>query len=121
MNDETVEHYAQRAPEFDAVYTLPLWQDDLRVLEALVAGFFKARRVFEVACGTGYWTRHAARHARSVHGVDLNEAPLALARARAYEGGTVTFARRDAYALSPGPARFDGGVAAFWLSHVDLT
>src|SRR5262249_36987352 len=54
---DMVSYYAQRAPEYDRIYDLPLWQDDLRRLEALTSRVFAGRRVFETACGTGYWTR----------------------------------------------------------------
>ena len=54
----------------------------------------------------------------TVHAEDVNAETLSLARARRYGPAPVTFARADAYA--PGPGRFDGALAAFWLSHVDL-
>jgi demethylmenaquinone methyltransferase/2-methoxy-6-polyprenyl-1,4-benzoquinol methylase len=72
-----------------------------------------------VACGTGYWTRHAAERARTVHATDVNADTLALARGKTYPPG-VTFEERDAYAPAAGPAGHDAGLAALWLSHVDL-
>jgi len=84
-----------------------------------VPAFFADRRVLEVACGTGYWTRVAAGRAKSVHATDVNDDTLALARAKTY-AAPVAFERRDAYAPAAGPARHDAGLAALWLSHVDL-
>ena len=72
-----------------------------------------------MACGTGYWTRVAAERAQRVHATDVNDDTLALARAKRY-AAPVIFERRDAYAAAAGPARHDAGLAALWLSHVDL-
>jgi demethylmenaquinone methyltransferase/2-methoxy-6-polyprenyl-1,4-benzoquinol methylase len=114
-----IAYYAQRAAEYERTYEIPRWQDDLAWIRTRLPAFFADRRVFEVACGTGYWTRHAAERARSVHATDVNEDTLALAWAKTYPAG-VTFEQRDAYAPAAGPARHDAGLAALWLSHVDL-
>jgi demethylmenaquinone methyltransferase/2-methoxy-6-polyprenyl-1,4-benzoquinol methylase len=112
-------YYAARAAEYDRIYDLPAWQPALAALRALIADRFARRRVYEVACGTGYWTVELARVAARVHATDVNEATLALARARPWPRGNVTFERRDAYAPSPAGRGFDAGVAGFWVSHVD--
>ena len=119
MTQEMTAYYARRAAEYERVYTGPRWQDDLARLRPRVTEFFAGRRVFEVACGTGYWTHVAAARARAVLATDLNDDTLAIARAKPY-AAPVTFERRDAYAPAAGPARFDAGLAGLWLSHVDL-
>ena len=118
--DETSRYYAERAAEYERIYDLPPWQDDLRRLEAQVSRLFAGRRVFETACGTGYWTRHIARSAAEVYATDANAATLAIARARDYGPAAVRFEERDAYLAGSGAASFDGGYAGLWLSHVDL-
>ena len=119
MTQEMTAYYARRAAEYERVYTSPRWQDDLAVLRPRVGDFFTGRRVFEVACGTGYWTHVAADRARAVHASDVNDDTLALARAKTY-AAPVSFERRDAYAPPATAERFDAGLAGFWLSHVDL-
>jgi demethylmenaquinone methyltransferase/2-methoxy-6-polyprenyl-1,4-benzoquinol methylase len=119
MTREMITYYAQRAAEYERIYDKDTWQDDLDWIRTRLPGFFAGRRVFEAACGTGYWTRYAAERARSVHATDINSDTLALARTKTY-AAPVTFEKRDAYAPAAGPARHDAGLAAFWLSHVDL-
>jgi demethylmenaquinone methyltransferase/2-methoxy-6-polyprenyl-1,4-benzoquinol methylase len=119
MTREMTAYYARRAAEYERVYATPRWQDDLAALRPRVTDFFAGRRVFEVACGTGYWTHVAAERARAVRATDVNDDTLALARAKAY-AAPVSFERRDAYAPADTPERFDAGLAALWLSHVDL-
>jgi len=119
MTEEVTRYYARRAREYERVYEMPAWQPGLAELRRRVPAVFGARRVFEVACGTGYWTEIVAAVAKSVHATDVNAETLARARARPYARGNVTFAVRDAYARSDEPPRCDAGLAGLWLSHVD--
>ena len=116
--NEMERYYAERAAEYDRVYSHPAWASDLPRLGARIEALFPGRRVFEVACGTGYWTERVARVAVRVHAEDLNAETLTLARRRPYAPAAVTLAQQDAYI--PGIGGFDGGLAALWLSHVDL-
>jgi len=118
--DETTVYYERRAGEYDRIYGLAHWQRDLAVLDDVVATFAAGRRVLEAACGTGYWTQCLARTAAYVCAVDVNGATLEVARTRAYEPGAVSFVQADVYRALPLAARFDGGFAGLWLSHVDV-
>jgi demethylmenaquinone methyltransferase/2-methoxy-6-polyprenyl-1,4-benzoquinol methylase len=119
MTEEMTRYYACRAGEYERVYDIPAWQPGIAEMRRRVTTTFAARDVFEVACGTGYWTERLAAVARSVHATDLSDETLTLARARPYPRGNVTFATRDAYAFAEGPPRWDAGFAGLWLSHVD--
>lgn len=66
MTEEMTRYYARRAGEYERVYTLPAWQPGIAELRRRVAALFAGRRVFEVACGTGYWTELLAAIASSV-------------------------------------------------------
>ena len=112
-----VDYYRASAPHFDGVYAKPERQDDLRELEAMVGAEFAGRRVLEVACGTGYWTRFIATSALDVICVDAAPEMLAQARRR-ISARNVRFVDGDAYALSPDLGNFDGAFAGFFLSHV---
>ena len=120
MNIETsmADYYAQRAAEYERIYERPERQDDLRRLREFVEHTFSGAHVFEVACGTGYWTAVAARSAASIVATDINEEVLTIARAKPIGPATVGFRREDAYALAQHPEQFNAGLAAFWWSHV---
>jgi SAM-dependent methyltransferase len=120
MTQEMVQYYAERAAEYDKIYDIPPWRNGIRALQQRVPPFFAGRRVYEVACGTGYWTQYVAQQAVSVYATDINEAPLTIARSRPYARGEVTFRRADAYTASDVSERFDAGFAGFWFSHVDV-
>ncbi len=135
-------YYAQRAATYERVYFKPERQTDLRTMEAALAAPFAGRHVLEIACGTGWWTPHGARDARSWLATDLNPETMAIAQAKALPA-CVQFARVDAYTLaelgarsldaaesggapsfdaaeSGGAPSFDAAFAGCWWSHVPL-
>ena len=65
-------YYAARAAEYDRLYRKPERQDDLQELARFVEDQFAGAHVFEVACGTGYWTEIVARAAASIVATDIN-------------------------------------------------
>jgi SAM-dependent methyltransferase len=117
-SDPLLTYYARRAQEYERVYSKPERQDDLRSIEAWLPKQFDGRHVLEVACGTGWWTPHGARDARSWLATDINDETMALAREKPLPP-CVRFARADAFDLrhvEGGP--FDAAFAGFWWSHV---
>jgi demethylmenaquinone methyltransferase/2-methoxy-6-polyprenyl-1,4-benzoquinol methylase len=114
------DYYARRAAYYERVYFKPERQADLRDMEAWLAGPFAGRYVLEVACGTGWWTPHGARHAAHWLATDLNPETLAVARSKALPA-CVELATVDAYTLAEvGDRRFDAAFAGCWWSHVPL-
>lgn len=120
MSSETsmAGYYADRAQEYERIYHKPERQADLQRLRGLVEREFSNADVFEVACGTGYWTEILARSVASIFATDINEEVLAVARSKAMDAQRVRFQRADAYALPVLPRRFTGGFSGFWWSHV---
>ena len=114
------DYYRRRAPEYEETYARPERQTDLVVLREHVAMRFAARRVLDVACGTGYWSASIAREAMSLVGVDANESALALARSKQLRTSTgdAQFIEGDAYALVKKLGRFDAAFVGFFWSHV---
>jgi demethylmenaquinone methyltransferase/2-methoxy-6-polyprenyl-1,4-benzoquinol methylase len=124
MADDVVQgmqrYYVERAPIYERVYFKPERQGDLRSIEAWLPGPFAGRSVLEVACGTGWWTPHAARDARAWLATDLSPETLALARAKPLPA-CVRLASMDAYSFAEiGQQTFDGAFAGCWWSHVPL-
>jgi demethylmenaquinone methyltransferase/2-methoxy-6-polyprenyl-1,4-benzoquinol methylase len=117
-----LDYYSRRAAEYEAVYEKPERQGDLAELGRLVASLFAGRRVLELACGTGWWTRRIAPVAESVLATDASEAMLGEARRHCAGLLAVTFRNVDAFALPAGLAppsgRFDAHFAGFLWSHV---
>lgn len=113
-------YYARRAAVYERVYAKPERQADLRAMEAALPAPFAGRRVLEVACGTGWWTPHGARHAASWLATDLNPETLEVARHKRLPA-CVEFATVDAYTFAGlDGRRFDAAFAGFWWSHVPL-
>jgi demethylmenaquinone methyltransferase/2-methoxy-6-polyprenyl-1,4-benzoquinol methylase len=111
-------YYAQRAAEYERVYTKPERQPDLALLRKRIPMLLADRVVYEVACGTGYWTQFIAPAARSIFATDFNEDVLAVARTKPVPEDRVFYATADAFNLPPPPVRCDAGFAGFWWSHL---
>jgi demethylmenaquinone methyltransferase/2-methoxy-6-polyprenyl-1,4-benzoquinol methylase len=117
--DSMQRYYAQRASEYERIYDKPERQADIAAVKAWLPAQFEGRRVLEVACGTGYWTPHAATQCASWTATDVNDEVLALARTKPLPHERVDFRLADAYALDL-PRQFDAAFAGFWWSHVPL-
>ncbi|HXB57111.1 MAG TPA: methyltransferase domain-containing protein [Vicinamibacteria bacterium] len=113
-------YYDRRAPEYDDWYTgeglfaareRPGWEEERAAVIRLVAGLPPAR-VLDVACGTGYLTRHLQG---AVLGLDQSAAMLSVARGRAPRASWV---RGDALALPFPDRRFDRVFVAHFYGHL---
>jgi SAM-dependent methyltransferase len=113
-----VGYYSARAGEYEKVYAKRERQADLRQLHDIVRSFSASRRVLDVACGTGYWTRTLAAEATLVTGCDLSERVLAIARESQPAHTPASFVLGDAFALESVPGEFDAAFVGFWWSHM---
>lgn len=91
---------------------------ELGAIEEAMRQALKGRRVLEVACGTGYWTKIAAEVASHVVALDISPKTLAVAQSRALPPESVEFCLHDAYELASVQGTYNAGLANFWLSHV---
>jgi ubiquinone/menaquinone biosynthesis C-methylase UbiE len=120
MADNLITYYSRRAPEYDAVYEKPERQAELRQLEQWLQQETAGRRVLEVACGTGYWTRMMAPTATSVLATDASPEMIALAQAKMPGLENVTFRVANLYELEPEYKAYDTVFGGFIWSHIHL-
>jgi protein-L-isoaspartate O-methyltransferase len=79
--------------------------------------FARGVRLLELACGIGFWTRHFARVANSVHATDLVPEAVAIARTQV-TASNVRFGIQDAGQVSLETANYDKVFAGFLVSHI---
>jgi demethylmenaquinone methyltransferase/2-methoxy-6-polyprenyl-1,4-benzoquinol methylase len=72
--------------------------------------------VLELACGTGIWTEHLARHATTLTAVDASPEMLSINRERLGEA-VVHYLEADVFDWQPDRA-YDVVFFSFWHSHV---
>jgi ubiquinone/menaquinone biosynthesis C-methylase UbiE len=114
------EYYDLRAPEYDEWYDGIYYEGDERErflaevadVERVVAGLPPARTL-DVACGTGFLTRHLAGH---VTGIDWSERMLGIARKAA---PSASYIRGDALELPFGDSSFDRIFTGHFYGHLE--
>ncbi|UCG63000.1 MAG: class I SAM-dependent methyltransferase [Candidatus Zixiibacteriota bacterium] len=116
--DSITKYYALRAPEYEQIYyrDIPAKRKELageaERLKKLVAG----KSVFDLACGTGYWTAVICQTAREVVASDISAEMISEARTKEYVCQP-DFVRADLYELPFKGATFDILTLGFWFSH----
>jgi SAM-dependent methyltransferase len=114
-------YYDRRAPEYDdwwlgrglyADRDRPGWGEELFTLRDVIAELPSARTL-DVACGTGFLTRHLPGE---VVGLDASERMLALGRRQA---PAARFVRGDALALPFDDDSFDRVFASYFYCHLE--
>lgn len=116
----TAAYYDRRAAEYDEWYSgagefarrdRPGWHDEVDRLITLVASLPPARTL-DVACGTGFLTRHLRG---STVGVDQSQAMVTIARSR-LSGGTAIVS--DALHLAVADQAFDRVFTGHFYGHL---
>jgi ubiquinone/menaquinone biosynthesis C-methylase UbiE len=114
-------YYDARAPEYDEWYRglgrfdeleRPDWDADVRQLERTVASLPR-RRTLDVACGTGFLTRHLGK---DVVGLDQSAQMLEVARGQAPNAELI---RGDALALPFADGSFDRVFTGHFYGHLE--
>jgi ubiquinone/menaquinone biosynthesis C-methylase UbiE len=114
-------YYDQRAPEYDdwwlgrglyAERDRPGWEEELRVLAGVIAELPPVRTL-DVACGTGFLTRHLRGE---VVGLDASERMLEVAREQA---PNATFVRGDALELPFEDGIFERVFTSYFYCHLE--
>jgi ubiquinone/menaquinone biosynthesis C-methylase UbiE len=114
-------YYDRRAPEYDdwwlgkglfAGRERPGWDDELRVLERVIADL-PPLRTLDVACGTGFLTRHLRG---DVVGLDASERMLELARKQV---PNARFVQGDALSLPFDDGAFDRVFTSYFYCHLE--
>jgi ubiquinone/menaquinone biosynthesis C-methylase UbiE len=113
-------YYERRAPEYDDWYLgtgmyadldRPEWHEDVAALQRVVAELPPARQL-DVACGTGFLTRHLRG---SVTGLDQSETMLAIASERV---SGARFVRGDGLALPFEDGAFERVFTGHFYGHL---
>ena len=114
-------YYDQRAPEYDdwwlgrglyADRDRPGWEDELRLLEGVIRDL-PAVRTLDIACGTGFLTRHLRG---DVVGLDASERMLEVARRQAPQA---RFEHGDALSLPFDDDAFDRVFTSYFYCHLE--
>ena len=115
------QYYDNRAPEYDEWYRgvsrfaqreRPGWEDDLKALENDVAALTPARTL-DVACGTGFLTRHLRGE---ITGLDQSERMLEVAAEQVPDAELVS---GDALALPFADDTFDRLFTGHFYGHLE--
>jgi demethylmenaquinone methyltransferase/2-methoxy-6-polyprenyl-1,4-benzoquinol methylase len=118
MNTDIISYYKDRAKEYEKIYTKPERQRDLLLAEKILQDIFRNKEVFEIACGTGYWTNIISKTASSILATDINETVLDIARSKDYFT-KVDFQKADIFSL-PKNAKHQSLFGGFIWSHIQL-
>lgn len=114
-------YYDRRAPEYDdwwlgrglyADRERPGWEDELRLLEGVIRDL-PPMRTLDVACGTGFLTRHLPG---DVVGLDASERMLEVAREQAPQA---RFEHGDALSLPFEDSAFDRVFTSYFYCHLE--
>ena len=117
MNKDQIHYYSERAKEYEQIYQKPERQEDLKKLRIILKDLFSTKSVFEIACGTGFWTQYISETAKSIFAVDINETVIKIAQSKKYQSPT-KFEKVDIFNFMNVNKKFDSGFGGFIWSHI---
>ncbi len=118
MNQDLVSYYKDRATEYEKIYLKPERQNDLQKATTILQSLFSQKTVFEIACGTGYWTEKIAETATSIYAIDINKSVIDIAENKHYKT-KVIFELADIYNFSL-DKKYESAFGGFIWSHIPL-
>jgi 2-polyprenyl-3-methyl-5-hydroxy-6-metoxy-1,4-benzoquinol methylase len=119
MNTDLIAYYKARAKEYEKIYLKPERQDELKSATSILQNIFANKTVFEIACGTGFWTEKIAQTATSIFATDINQAVIEVAEQKQYEKSNVTFGLENIFNLSDN-TNYECLFGGFIWSHIKL-
>ena len=119
MNSNIISYYRDRAKEYEKIYAKPERQNNLLLVEQILQDIFRNKSLFEIACGTGYWTQKIAKTARSIVATDINDTVLEVAKSKDYFPAVVAFKRADVFNLHEAN-QYESLFGGFIWSHITL-
>lgn len=119
MNTDLIAYYKDRAKEYENIYLKPERQDEIKTATILFKSLFADKTVFEIACGTGFWTEKIAETAASVFATDINKSVIEVAEQKSFSKKNVTFDLADIFDLSI-KSKYQSLFGGFIWSHIKL-
>lgn len=119
MNTDLIAYYKNRAKEYESIYLKPERQEELKSSTEFLQRLFEGKSVYEIACGTGFWTEKIAESATSVVATDINKSVIEVAERKLYLKKNVTFEIADIFDLKV-KEKCESLFGGFIWSHIQL-
>lgn len=118
MNTDMIAYYKARANEYEKIYSKPERQEDLLTATRMLQTIFAGKEVFEIACGTGYWTERIAATAYAVTATDINDTVISIAKLKTGISN-VSFDVADMFNIALNN-KYESLFAGFIWSHIKI-
>jgi SAM-dependent methyltransferase len=119
MNVDIISYYKNRAAEYEKIYSKPERQNDLLQAAQILQKTFADKDVFEIACGTGYWTKKISATAKIIVATDINDAVIEIAKSKDYLPAKVNFQTADIFNLKSN-INYNNLFGGFIWSHIKI-
>jgi len=117
MSKDLINYYRDRAKEYERIYFKPERQEDIKTSAKILQELFENKEVFEIACGTGFWTQFMAESAKSIFATDINLSVIEIAKQKEIKNLNVTFEVADFYKFNS-DKKYQSLFGGFIYSHI---
>lgn len=113
-----VNYYNKRAPEYEQIYyrKVPERRKEIDDEASRLKEIVKGKKVLELACGSGYWTKVMSETAENVTATDISLEMIAEAKKKDFIC-PVEFIQADMYKLPIEKNSVEFLAIGFWFSH----